>query len=226
MTQVEMLARITEIIKDLPNSEELVWSGLPSIPFNLPLGKPACYYKNYGKVLFCIPKQNKPMLPDTINAILNGDIPFCEGEGIPLVDETKFTVVELPEFLSYLGFTKRRKIAECILREYEMELALNDYEPGDTEGNSWLPGVTGEGKTKILELLLGYAGTCVRGVSVSRVDIAWETYKNECYKAGKGVNWDEKITPDYRLYITSPEGERGSRVSEPELIEEFLNRII
>ena len=220
-----MLGRVTEIIRNLPESEELVWSGLPSIPFGLPLGKPAAYYKNYGKVIFRIPKQQRPIMRGEVMAITTGSAPVCEGDGLPLVDEERYSVVGIQDFLRYLEFKKLRKIAECILREYEMELALNDIEEWETEGNSWLPGVTREGKTLMLEVLLGYSYPTQTGVHVVREDVAWEKYKDECHKAGVPINWNAKIPADYKLFIESPVGELGDKQSDPETIEEFLKRI-
>lgn len=224
MTQVEMLTRITEIIRNLPESNEMVWSALPDIPFGLPLGRPACYFKNYGEVIFRIPKQDTPITPGMVNAIAAGNSSAFNGDGKLLEDEEDFTAVGITEFLEYLGFTKRKKIAECILREYELELALNDYEPGEVKGNSWIL-FAGEGKQRILELLLGYTYPTPCGVSVDRVDVAWQAYTDECDKAGTGIDWNAKIPAEYKMFIKSPVGKSGVQWSEPETIEEFLKRI-
>lgn len=220
MTQIETIMKIATILKGLPDTVlpdgSVEWREMPNTtPFVLPLGKPLQYMRVGNTTKYRKPSEPVVMTPSQVRAILAGEVlEFDGGE-----------VMDVFSLLDYLGFTSRKKLAEVILKEYELELELNDFMTADGRGNSWLPGAVHEGKTVVLELLLGYDGYCGFGVSVSWVNTAWEAYMAECDANDEPVDWNHKVKPHYVLYVQAATGDKGMEKLPRETTPQFLERI-
>ena len=217
MTQIEQLINIATILKNLPDTVSPAgtaeWKELPGVPFGLPLGKPLEYMRIANITSYRKPSKPVVFTPSTVQAIINGQ---------PVGDFTHGKTMNVIQMLDYLGFTDPVKLAKVILKEYELELELNDLPDDATVGNSWLPGVVHEGKTVALELLLGYDGYCGYGVSVSRVDVAWQAYEEECRKNNEPIDWSMRIKPNHQLFIRPSFDLNGLTKAEEMTVPEFL----
>lgn len=217
MTQIEQLTNIARILKNMPETVTAAgtaeWKALPGVPFGLPLGKPLEYMRIANITFYRKPAKPVVFTPSQVAAIVSGGSvpPFEGGE-----------IMNVTQMLYYLGFTDLVKLAEVILKEYELELELNDLPDDATVGNSWLPGVVHEGKTVALELLLGYDGYCGYGVAVSRIDVAWQTYEDECRKNNDPIDWDIRIKPNHQMFIRPSVDPNGMTKAKEMTVPEFL----
>ena len=214
MTQIELLTKIAILLKDLPEtvtpSGNVEWKPLPGVPFGLPLGKPMEYMRVGNKTTYRKPDKPIVFTKEQVTAILHGKSPSFQNG----------STMNVFQMLEYLGFNTPVKLAEVILKEYELELSLND-----TYINSWLPGVIHEGKTLALELLLGYDGYCGYGVSVTRTNIAWEAYEKECRDSNIPINWSHTVNPDYQLFVRPSMGDNGLDKGKEMTVPEFLEYV-